>query len=96
MLPRTRPGPTLGGPPGDYTTGDRELDLREPDWEFHSIMTAPPVILGEVRIRFEWWRGDDGSLWVCFDEQDRVVAKKLTPGRCTPNLLARLRRWLGL
>src|SRR5689334_21306385 len=30
----------LGGPPGDYRTGEVDLDLRERDWEFDNVMNA--------------------------------------------------------
>lgn len=86
----------LGGPPGDYRTGEVALDLREVDDGFHSIMTSMEVLLGERRFRHEWWQGDKGTLWVCFDEDDRVIAKNLTPGRSTSTFWAKVRRGLGL
>jgi hypothetical protein len=59
-------------------------------------MFAPEVSLGERHFRHEWWQGNEGTLWVCFDEQDRVATKEFTPGSARPpDYFARLRRWLG-
>jgi hypothetical protein len=88
----------LGGPPGDYQTGEVELDLREPDRAFDNVMSAPEVLLGTRHLRHEWWQGDEGTLWVCFDEDDgdRAIVTTFTPGVPQDRgLLARLRRWLG-
>jgi hypothetical protein len=70
----------LGAPPGDYRTGPVELDLREWDWKFDNMMNAPEWWLGEVRPRVEWWRGDEGTFWVCFLD-GREVEKNFTPGK---------------
>jgi hypothetical protein len=61
-------------------------------------MYAPDVLLGSRHLRHEWWQGDEGSLWICFDEDqsERVVATEFTPRLPdAPGLLTRLRRWLG-
>lgn len=86
----------LGGPPGDYRTGDVDLDLSRVQPEFDNVMFAPEVLLGERHFEHEWWQGDGGTVWVCFDEEGRVVTKEFTPGELvasTPH--ARFRRWLG-
>src|SRR5262245_9164020 len=70
----------LGGPAGDYRTGEVDLDLSGGSPEFDNVMTAPEVLLGEVTYRHEWWQGDEGTAWVCFDEQGRVVTREFTPG----------------
>jgi hypothetical protein len=88
----------LGGPPGDYCTGEVDLDLREYDWEFDNVMSAPEVLLGTRHLRHEWWQGDEGTLWVCFDDDDgdRAIVTTFTPGLPRDRgLLSRLRRWLG-
>jgi hypothetical protein len=87
----------LGRPPGNYRTGEVDLDLSQQTGEFENVMFAPEVVLGKRHFRHEWWQGDEGNLWVCFDEQDRVVTKEFTPGVCRPpDMFAWLRRWLGL
>src|SRR5262249_25067880 len=55
----------VGGPPGDYRTGEVELD-QEPDEEFENLMFNGKVLLGKMRPRIEWWQGDDGTFWICF------------------------------
>jgi hypothetical protein len=86
----------LGGPPGDYRTGEVKLDLSGGQPEFDNAMLAPEVLLGERHFRHEWWQGDEGNAWVCFDEDRRVVTKEFTPGeRVASTPLDRLRRWLG-
>jgi hypothetical protein len=50
-----------------------------------------------MKFRHEWWQGDKGTAWVCFDEQDRVVTKEFTPGLpVNRSFLEMLRRRLGL
>jgi len=87
----------LGGPPGDYRTGDVELDLSHGTPNFDNAMFAPEVLLHEVRVRHEWWEGDEGTAWVCFDEQGRVMTKEFTVGqRVSSSFLDRVCRFLGL
>ena len=65
--------------------------------EFWNVMYSPEVLLGEVKYRHEWWQGDEGVAWVCFDKRDRVVTKEFTRGRPVKrSFFQRLRRWLGL
>jgi hypothetical protein len=87
---------TVLGPPGDYRTAEVDLDLSKDDGEFFNVMNAPEVLLGERRFRHEWWRGNEGNIWVCFDEEDRVVAKSFIPGQAGTRLwLVRVRTWSG-
>lgn len=75
----------LGGPPGDYRTGEVALDSRGGSGRYRM---DPPV-------RHEWWQGDDGNLSVSFDKQDRVVGYDYLHGS-RPTFLDKVRRWLGL
>jgi hypothetical protein len=99
---RIRPGMTLaeveevlGGPPGHYETGEVDLDLSRGTGEFFNIHLSMEVLLGKRQFRHEWWKGDEGLAWVCFDEQGRVVTKEFTPGRRVPSSpWERVRLWL--
>jgi hypothetical protein len=82
----------LGGPPGDYRTVEVDLDVSGGSPEFHNVMSAPEVLLGKRRFRHEWWQGNSGNVWVCFDENDRVVTKEFTPGK---PVRRGVRDWLG-
>jgi hypothetical protein len=82
----------LGGPPGNYRSGEVDLDLSGGSPEFDNVMNAMEVLLGERKVRHEWWQGDAGNAWVCFDEADRVVTKEFTPGK---RVRRGFRDWLG-
>jgi hypothetical protein len=71
----------LGGPPGDYRTGEVELEHREADGPFWDVQYDPDVLMGNRHPRHEWWQGDEGTAWVCFDEQNKVMTQDFTPGR---------------
>jgi hypothetical protein len=81
----------LGCPPGDYRTGEVELD-----WSTQSTALEDAVEADHGQFRHRYWEGDEGNLWVCFDGDDRVVVSEFTRGvRTHPDILARLRHWLG-
>jgi hypothetical protein len=76
----------LGGPPGDYRTQSYPIN-------FHCGSWGPPSG------RMEEWLGNDGNIWVVFDEENKVVWKghpnvsiRLEP----PTLVERVRAKLGL
>jgi hypothetical protein len=71
----------LGGPEGDYQTGKVEFDIGEPDQEFMNVHMSIDVLRGDWRPTHKWWYGDEGLIYVCFDEQDKVVTKSFGPGR---------------
>jgi hypothetical protein len=71
----------LGGPEGDYRTGKVEIDSWKPDEEFMNVHMSMEVLLGEFRPTHMWWYGDEGLIYVCFDEQDKVCTKSFGPGR---------------
>jgi hypothetical protein len=87
----------LGGPPGDYRTAEVELDLSVGTPQFDNVMFAPEVLTQKQRFRHEWWQGDEGTAWVCFDEQSNVVKKEFTPGeRVSPSVIDKIRSLIGL
>jgi hypothetical protein len=82
----------LGGPPGDYMTGEPD------DYVFESLYNPMQDIdvPHEAARLYEHakWTGDEGLAWVCFDRGGRVVHRAFTPWQkkaITP--LERLRRW---
>lgn len=85
----------LGGPEGDYRTGEVEYDLAGGLWELDNVMSAPEVIRGEIRVRLATWQGDEGIVSLFFDDEGRVLATMFRDGRRTSfDPLALLRRWL--
>jgi hypothetical protein len=78
----------LGGPAGNYTT--RDVDpLPE-----RSVDAASR--LGFL-LRGQWWMGDEGNVWIIFDETTRVIEAEFEPMRLkSPPLRVKLRRWLGI
>jgi hypothetical protein len=91
----------VGVPPGDYRTGEVEIALTGPDAErdlaeFDNVMYDIDWLLGKRRLRIEWWHGNEGTLWVCFDQSDQVVTRSFVPGKLkSPGFLDRIHRWLG-
>jgi hypothetical protein len=69
----------LGGPAGDYRAAEVKLVFSR-HIEFDNVMNDPDVLQGSRHYRQKWWQGDEGTLWVCFDEENQVVAKEFTPG----------------
>jgi hypothetical protein len=85
----------LGGPPGNYETGDVELEGTACFSGFFNMHTSMEVLLGKRHFLHEWWKGDEGLAWVCFDNEGRVLTKEFTPGRRVPEPpWDRLRRWV--
>jgi HAMP domain-containing protein len=64
----------LGGPAGDYRTGAVTLD--------RGAGGAVPTLMDNGRFldRHQWWHGDDGSLWVGFGGDGRLVNCAFIPG----------------
>jgi hypothetical protein len=70
----------LGGPAGDYTAG--------------RYAAAPePVAVGGPS--FSEWLGEECSVMVSFDEEDRVVRSQVRPVVNLDTLGNRLHRWFG-
>jgi hypothetical protein len=75
----------LGGPPGDFTTED--VSYKVPDSDL-AIFTVGP---------YEFWAGNDGDIWVAFDEQGDVRRRDFGGAVSTPKTppwLPYLRAWL--
>ncbi len=75
----------LGGPPGDFATEDVSYGVTDSDL---AIFTAGP---------YEYWAGDDGDVWVAFDEQGAVRRRAFGDAVSTPKTppwLPYLRAWL--
>src|SRR5262245_54876645 len=77
-----RPGMTseevatlLAGPPDDYRTGEVELDL-----DIRRAFQPAAVPPEQRQWRQEFWEGDQGTLRVVFDGEDRVRSTMFTPG----------------
>jgi hypothetical protein len=91
----------LGVPPGDYRTGEVEFPHTGPDvdrdrTEFDNVIFDIEWLSGKRRLRIEWWTGNEGGLWVCFDQSDQVVTHSFVPGKLkSPGFLDRIHRWLG-
>jgi hypothetical protein len=74
----------LGGPAGDYKTGEV---LYKPD---------EPIAFG-YRAHIEGWFGDEAAVFVYFDGEEKVSSKMFVPAdRSLSSLLARIRGWLHL
>jgi hypothetical protein len=60
----------LGGPPGSYQTGP---------------LYASGMVVGDSRItpdtELRKWSGNEGTIYLWFDRQDRVVVKAFHSGR---------------
>ena len=71
----------LGGPPGDYTSTPGQKRFRLNVWYERS----------------ETWVSDEGMVIVGFDTDGRATGTRsfIGPGVQTPDVLERLRRWLG-
>jgi hypothetical protein len=61
----------LGGPPGDFTTED--VTYKAPDGDL-AIFNGP----------HEYWAGNDGDIWVAFDEQGDVQRRAFGDAVSTP------------
>jgi hypothetical protein len=91
----------LGVPPGDYRTGEVEYERTGPDaardlTEFDNVMFDMDWIAGKRRLRIEWWNGNEGRLWVCFNQSDQVLTSSFVPGKLkSPGFFDRIHRWLG-
>jgi len=91
----------LGVPPGDYRTGEVEYERAGPDaardfTELDNVIFDMDFIAGKRRLRIENWDGNEGRLWVCFDQSDLVVTSSFVPGKLkSPGILDRIHRWLG-
>ena len=81
----------LGSPEDDYSTGETELSEK-------GLMKSIKYLV-DFGERGSWsrWDGDEGAVWVCFDEKRRVSETDFVQVRLkSPPLRERLRRWLGL
>jgi hypothetical protein len=113
---KTQPGMSLaevevimGGPSGDYRTGEVEDFLklvynsglpreeRPIDLFTTFILRQRPNCFYPPKpfYRVELWAGDEGLVWVGLDEDERVLKKQFTPWRPLPMTpLDRLHWWL--
>jgi hypothetical protein len=74
----------LGGPPGDFATEDVSYGVTDSDL---AIFKGP----------YEYWAGNDGDIWVAFDEQGDVRRRAFGDAVSTPKTppwLPYLRAWL--
>jgi hypothetical protein len=72
---------TVGGPPGDHSNGE----------------CVSLCGLGTFRDKgYESWRGDDGELFVRFDDAGTATNVVIQDVFGPPTLTERIRRWLGL
>jgi hypothetical protein len=84
-MSRTEVEAVLGGPPGDFATEDVSYGVTDSDL---AIFTEGP---------YEYWAGNDGDIWVAFDEQGDVRRRAFGDAVSTPKTppwLPYLRAWL--
>jgi hypothetical protein len=80
----------LGGPAGDYCTGDV---IRQGD-----LIVGPVIPLWTIPpSKTNVWQGDEGELFLIFDLTGQVLDKFFMPTTLRdPPFREKLRRWLGL
>ena len=82
----------LGCPPGNYRTGTVKLD-----WRVQSTALEDVIYADHGQFHLEYWEGNAGSLWVCFDDEREVVESEFTPAkRPGAGFMDHFWEWLGL
>jgi hypothetical protein len=65
---------------------DVRLDLDSPEARDHTemfdnVMFDIDVLLGRRHYRQEWWSGDNGTAWACFNDEGQVESWVFIPVR---------------